>query len=76
MIKDIDANTSEIIQMAWCDKTSFDDIKNISGLSEPQVILIMRKNLKSSCFKLWRKRVSGRIAKHKKLNNTVSYMVT
>ncbi|MFT4694508.1 MAG: hypothetical protein ACI8TE_001424 [Francisella sp.] len=76
MIKDIDANTSEIIQMAWCDKTSFDDIKNISGLSEPQVILIMRKNLKSSSFKLWRKRVSGRISKHKKLNNTVSYMVT
>ena len=68
MIKNINANTSEIIQMAWCDKTSFDDIKNISGFSESQVILIMRKNLKSTSFRLWRKRVYGRISKHKKLN--------
>ncbi len=53
--------------MAWCDKTSFDDIKNITGLAEPDVIKIMRSSLKASSFRLWRKRVSGRSAKHKKL---------
>ncbi len=59
---------SEIIAMAWCDKTAFDDIKALTGLSEAAVIRIMRKNLKPSSFRLWRKRVSGRVAKHKKLN--------
>ncbi|KFJ43397.1 TIGR03643 family protein [Francisella philomiragia] len=69
-MSDKSITTSEIIEMAWCDKTSFDSIKNITGLSEPQVIKIMRNNLKPSSFKLWRKRVSGRVAKHqKKLNH-------
>ena len=62
-----DQTISEIIEMAWCDKTSFDDIRIITGLSEPQVILMMRKNLKPSSFRLWRKRVSGRKAKHTKI---------
>ena len=53
--------------MAWCDKTSFDDIKDITGLAEPDVIKIMRSSFKPSSFRLWRKRVSGRTAKHKKL---------
>ena len=60
-------DVSEIIEMAWCDKTSFDDIKDITGLAEPDVIKIMRSSLKPSSFRLWRKRVSGRNAKHKKL---------
>ena len=54
----------EIIEMAWCDKTSFDDIKNITGLSEKSVITIMRQNLKPNSFRLWRKRVTGRKTKH------------
>jgi uncharacterized protein (TIGR03643 family) len=62
--KIIDIN--EVIQMAWCDKTSFDDIQSLTGLSEPETIAIMRRNLKSTSFRLWRKRVYGRIAKHKK----------
>jgi uncharacterized protein (TIGR03643 family) len=64
---------SEIIDMAWCDKTSFDAIKKISGLTEQQVIEIMRTELKPNSFKLWRKRVTGRKAKHcKKLNNILN----
>ena len=59
-------NVSEIIEMAWCDKTAFDDIKEITGLSEKQIIEIMRNNLKPSSYRLWRKRVSGRTAKHTK----------
>lgn len=58
-------NISEIIAMAWCDKTSFDDIKQHTGLSEPEVIGLMRQHLKRSSFKLWRKRVSGKAAKHR-----------
>ena len=66
-MKDNNAEVSEIIEMAWCDKTSFDDIKAITGLSEADTIKLMRTNLKPSSFRLWRKRVSGRQAKHKKL---------
>ena len=52
--------------MAWADEISFDQIKNDSGLSEGEVIKIMRSNLKPGSFKLWRKRVSGRHSKHDK----------
>jgi uncharacterized protein (TIGR03643 family) len=55
-----------IIEMAWCDKTSFDSIKDQTGLAEKEVIKIMRSNLKSSSFKIWRERVHGRKAKHAK----------
>jgi uncharacterized protein (TIGR03643 family) len=65
-----EAQISEIIQMAWCDKTSFDDIYTITGLSEAEVIKMMRANLKPSSFRLWRKRVSGRKSKHKKIGES------
>lgn len=58
---------SYIICMAWADDISFDKIKNDSGLSEGEVIKIMRSNLKRGSFKLWRKRVSGRNSKHDKI---------
>lgn len=56
----------EIICMAWADEISFDKIKKDRGLSEAEVIKIMRGNLKPGSFKLWRKRVSGRSSKHAK----------
>jgi len=56
--------TSEIVAMAWDDETSFDHIKAQSGLSEAEVIKIMRKHMKPSSFRMWRKRVSGRKTKH------------
>lgn len=55
---------SEIVAMAWCDFTSFDAIKAQSGLSEPEVIAVMRRHMKPSSFRMWRKRASGRAAKH------------
>lgn len=55
---------SEIIELAWCDETTFDSIKTQTGRSEQDVIKLMRSRLKSGSFKLWRKRVSGRPAKH------------
>ena len=53
--------------MAWSDKVSFDEIKKKTGLSEKEVISIMRKTLKKNSYILWRKRVRGRGAKHRKL---------
>ncbi len=56
--------------MAWSDKISFEEIKKRTNLSEKQVISIMRKNLKKKSYILWRKRVRGRITKHRKLMKT------
>tara|TARA_B100000003_G_scaffold196419_1_gene199432 strand:- start:793 stop:1032 length:240 start_codon:yes stop_codon:yes gene_type:complete len=63
MHQDFDKN--RIIEMAWEDRTTFDSIENQFGISEPEVIKIMRNNLKRSSFKLWRSRVSGRKTKHR-----------
>ena len=56
-----------IIEMAWEDRTPFEAIEHQFQLNEQDVIKIMRRNLKSSSFKLWRKRVQGRKTKHTKL---------
>lgn len=64
---DISKEHSEIIEMAWCDDTSFDSIYAQTGLREKDVIKIMRTYMKPSSFRMWRKRVSGRSAKHDKL---------
>lgn len=55
-----------IIEMAWEDRTPFEAIKEQYGISEAQVIAIMRSELKDSAFKRWRSRVSGRKTKHAK----------
>tara|TARA_B100000902_G_scaffold382830_1_gene420956 strand:+ start:358 stop:633 length:276 start_codon:yes stop_codon:yes gene_type:complete len=59
-----------IIEMAWEDKTPFEAILFQFGLREKEVIQVMRKNLKESSFKRWRKRVqSGISQKHLKKRN-------
>ena len=50
--------------MAWEDRTPFDAINFQFNLKEKDVIKVMRSNLKTSSFKLWRKRVTGRKSKH------------
>ena len=57
-----------IIEMAWEDRTSFEAIQYQFGLSEKDVIVLMRKEMKSSSFRMWRKRVSGRKTKHAATN--------
>jgi len=57
----------DVIGMAWADRISFEEIKKKTDLSEHEVIKIMRKNLKRKSYLLWRKRVRGRITKHRKL---------
>jgi uncharacterized protein (TIGR03643 family) len=61
------ADISEIIALAWADEVSFDEIEKRLGLSEGEVIRLMRGNLKAGSFRVWRARVSGRKAKHKML---------
>lgn len=58
--------TDNIIRLAWCDRTSFETIEEKTGLSEAEVIKIMRAELKRKSFNNWRARVSGRGTKHRK----------
>ena len=58
---------SQIIRFAWEDRTTFEEIKERTGLTEGQVIEVMRRELKPSSFRMWRKRVGGRITKHRRL---------
>lgn len=60
---------SMIIQMAWEDRTTFETIKERTGLSESEVIRLMRNQLTPSSFKMWRKRMKGRVTKHRSLRN-------
>ncbi|MBQ0734984.1 TIGR03643 family protein [Aquimarina celericrescens] len=61
-IRDID----RIIEMAWEDRTPFDAILMQFGLKEQEVIHLMRREMKASSFRMWRKRVQGRKTKHLK----------
>lgn len=63
------ADLSRIIEMAWEDRTPFEAIEQLYGLSEPALIKLMRHELKAGSFRLWRARVSGRNTKHLKLRN-------
>ncbi len=58
------ADISRVIEMAWEDRTPFEAIERLYHLSESQVIALMRKQVKPSAFRLWRKRVSDRKTKH------------
>ncbi|WP_439101310.1 TIGR03643 family protein [Congregibacter sp.] len=54
-----------VIWAAWADRVSFDDIRERTGLDEQSVIRIMRRELKPSSFRRWRKRASGQVTKHR-----------
>ena len=73
MKKQIDLKPEQIdriIEMAWEDRTPFDAIQMQFGLKEEQVIRMMRREMKSSSFKMWRTRVQGRKTKHLKQRGT------
>ena len=61
-----DIDIDRIVEMAWEDRTTFDTINDQFGISETEVIKIMRKSMKRSSFLMWRERVSGRKTKHSK----------
>ncbi|MBC7495093.1 MAG: TIGR03643 family protein [Flavobacterium sp.] len=62
-----DIEIDRIIEMAWEDRTTFDAITLQFGISEKETIDLMRREMKLSSFKMWRKRVQGRATKHAKL---------
>ncbi|WP_428331474.1 TIGR03643 family protein [Mucilaginibacter sp.] len=66
-------DTDRIIEMAWEDRTPFDAIKFQFGITEQQVIALMRREMKLSSFKLWRERVQGRLTKHEKLSGQAAF---
>lgn len=63
-----DADIDRIIEMAWEDRTPFDAIEAQFGLSEPEVIAVMRREMKASSWRMWRARVQGRATKHAALS--------
>ena len=64
-----DRAIDRIIEMAWEDRTTFDAIKFQFGLKEQEVIELMRREMKPSSFRMWRKRVQGRTTKHEAKRN-------
>ena len=62
-------DVSAVIQMAWEDRTSFESIKERVGLSESDVVRLMRHELNPSSYRLWRKRMNGRVTKHRALRS-------
>ena len=64
-----EGDISHVIQMAWEDRTSFETIKDRVGLTEAEVISLMRAELKPKSFNLWRKRMRGRETKHRALRH-------
>jgi len=65
-----------IIEMCWEDRTPFEAIEYQFGLQEKDAIQIMRKNLKTKTFRVWRARVSGRKTKHMDIKNSSRFKST
>lgn len=65
-----DRDLDRIIEMAWEDRTPFEAITFQFGVSEQETIELMRREMKPSSFRMWRKRVQGRVTKHAKRRST------
>lgn len=64
-LPDLDlSDINRIVEMAWEDRTPFEAIEVQFGLQEKQVIALMRREMKASSFRMWRKRVTSRKTKH------------
>jgi uncharacterized protein (TIGR03643 family) len=61
-----------IIEMAWEDRTPFEAIEIQFGLSEKDVIKLMRREMKESSFRMWRERVTKRQTKHLNKRNFIA----
>jgi uncharacterized protein (TIGR03643 family) len=64
------AEIDRVIEMAWEDRTPFEAIFMQFGLREADVIRLMRRELKGSSWRLWRKRVNQGVSQkhlHKRL---------
>lgn len=55
-----------VIWAAWADRVTFEEIEEQTGLREHEVITLMRRSLKRSSFRRWRKRVHQVSIKNRK----------
>ena len=55
-----------VIWAAWADRITFEEIEERTGLREHEVITLMRRSLKRSSFRRWRKRVHQVSIKNRK----------
>ncbi|MEL6957892.1 MAG: TIGR03643 family protein [Pseudomonadota bacterium] len=53
-----EADRSAVIEMALSDHVSFETIRAEYGLSEKEVVALMRSSLKPGSYRAWRKRVA------------------
>ncbi|MCB7482222.1 TIGR03643 family protein [Christiangramia sediminis] len=70
--KEFDFNERQvdrIISMAWEDRTTFEAIEYQFGLTEKQVIKLMKEQMHPRNWRKWRARVQGRKTKHEKLRS-------
>ncbi len=63
-----EGDVDRVIEMAWEDRTPFEAIRTQFGLTEQEVIQLMRRQLKASSWRRWRSRVQGRATKHQALS--------
>lgn len=61
-----DHDVNRIIEMAWEDRTPFDAITAQFGMTEAEVIALMRHEMHPRNWRKWRARVQGRRTKHAK----------
>lgn len=66
-------DVDRIISMAWEDRTPFEAIQAQFGLSEKEVIVLMRKEIRGSSFKRWRARVQHISNKHARKRNAAIF---
>lgn len=64
-----EGDISAVIQMTWEDRTTFESIKDRVVLTESEVVRLMRRQLNSSSYQLWRIRMKGRQTKHRTLRS-------
>ena len=63
-------DADRILEMAWEDRTPFEAIRFQFGLTEADVVALMRGELKRNSFNLWRKRVHSSVSqKHAQKRN-------
>ena len=52
--------------VAWSDRITFEEIQKKTEKIESEVIKIMRRSVKPTSFRLWRKRINQKSIKHRK----------
>jgi uncharacterized protein (TIGR03643 family) len=54
------AEIARVIDIAWNDKPPFNQVLLSHGLSEGQVVALLRRELTPNAYKLWVQRTKGR----------------